>query len=97
MSLALGTYPEKFQPMGDFNKMMSRCQSLFKGTRKTIVDLDDGTATGADEVVMVMIRGVGHEFPAGSTVTEINSLDDSHLGQGVEISIDRREVAIIPE
>jgi len=67
---------------------------LFNPPRKTFFDFNYLRTPSADEMVMVTVIVLAHQFKAPGAIAEIEPLDHSHLFEQVHGAINRGQVAL---
>ncbi len=92
--LATRAEAEELEAMGDVGETVALGEDAFEIAGETFLDLDDGGAGAADEVVMMMVRAVGDEFEPGGAVAEIEPLHEAHFLEGVHVAVDGGEIAV---
>jgi len=83
--------------MRDLGEPMTAGQLLFKGVGKTSLHFDDRLAAGAHQMMMMVVAGIGREFPTRGAVADVHPLDQTHFEQCVDVAINRGEIAIVCE
>jgi len=91
--LTIRTNAEKLQFVGHGLETVFGGDAFLQFAWKTLDDLDDFRAAGANEVMMVSIIGLANEFKSSCAVPEIELFHHAHLLQQVHCPIDRGQVA----
>jgi hypothetical protein len=79
--------------VGDLRKPISIRDSALQFLRETFLDLHYFGAIRADQVMMMLIVRVPHQFEASDSIPKIKSLHHSHFYQQMYGSVNRREIA----
>ena len=86
---------EELEPVRDLGEGVSRRKRRLEFGGETSLDLHDGLADAAHEV-MVMVVGLAlDEFEARGAVAEIVALHESHRLERVHVAVDRGEIAVL--
>jgi len=94
--LALGAKPEEFQLVRHSFEPVIRGNPLVPLAHKTLLDLNDRRAPGADQVMMVAIVAFRQELEAGHPIAQIIPFHHPHALEQAHRAIDGHQVAIAP-
>ncbi len=83
--------------MRHLREAVTASQLLLEGIRKAPLQFNDRLATGTHEVVMMVVTRIRHEFPARGAVADVHPLHQLHFEQGVDVAINRGEIAFVRE
>ena len=95
--LAGGAEAEEFEFVSDGGEAVAGGDLALEVLEKTILDLDDGGAIGANEVVVMFVFLVADQFVTGDGIAEVEALDELDFFQEMDRAIDRGEVAIVSD
>lgn len=93
VSRASGAESEELQSMGNAGESVALRQQLFEFHREALFDLHNQGTLFANEVVVVSFLPFGNEFEPCGSIPKIVAPHQSHALQGVQIPINRGQVA----
>lgn len=93
---AAGAETKEFQPVADLGKVVAAADFSFHVGGETLIDLHHPGAVATDEVVVVTVIPLGKQFKSGHAVAEVEPADEAHFLQGVQVAINRGQVAALP-
>ena len=92
--LARRANAEEFQLVGDGSKPIVGGDSFLEFAHRALIELDNSSAAGANEVMMMPIVAFLQQLETGSAIAEIKLLHHSHLLQQMNRSIDGGQVTL---
>lgn len=68
-------------------------QRTLQFRRETLLDFNDESAPGADEMVVMAVVPIGNQFKSCGSISKIEPADESHLLQRVKVPVNGCQVA----
>lgn len=93
LSLAGGANPKKFKFMGDGLEPVAGSDALLEVGGEAIFNFHDLGATGANEVVVMVVAAFGNQFEAGGAIAKIETLNQAHFLEEMHRAVNGGEVA----
>jgi len=81
--------------MSHTHKSMTLRQRLLQLGRKTLIHLDDHFAPGTDQMMVMTIIPFHDQFKSGRAIAKIKPTHQTHVLQGVQVSVHRRQIAAL--
>lgn len=92
--LTIRTDPEEFEAVFDLDEAIAAGQGGFDFAEHAAVELDDAIALAAEQVVVLMARGVIiGDFESRQAVSEVDAVDQAHLLEECHATVDGGQVA----
>ena len=92
--MALRAESKKLQLVGDSREAVVESNALLEFSGETFFDFNDLLAAGTDQVVMVFLAARADQLKPSNSITQIESLHDSHVLQQMHTAVNRRQIAI---
>ena len=81
--------------MGYLGEPMPVRELQFEIVGETAVNFDNRLAAGADQMMVMVIRPVGHQLPAGGAVADVHPVYQAHFQERMNIPVHGREIAFV--